>query len=483
MRQYRSSNSYKPYASGSSPVTKNLWKYWLLILVVGVGLWWLFINKSSSDNTSALSGVNIKPVGTGSEVILIASNGKNTPVTELTPLGINIDKITVKKWEWLLSTQNKIFTLTVNANGEMRYKWIVWSGSIEWITGDGWLESQSPIIISMRNIFLKTQSGSILLISQNARASNVYVVKGAAMIKVKDSSTTLNAGKYITILNGELESANLSLPDKIAPFDDRIKQDSFFIKHGGLAIIDKLWIDTPSSGWILKGSGSAQSLRNSGSLLSAWGKFIEISTPRDEETMTSLKFDIAWKLLDPIVTRVTINDRDASLSPVEKTFLYKDFSVTNEITNITFKAYDVEKNLLEKWVVTVYMDRNKVTQNVRPTVTTYPISDKNFRIVAPKENPYKTTEDIIQIQGTVPANLVKSISVNGFQLTKFKPYSTTWYYFANKEYKTLAEWINEYTIQYYDADGKILSTGKFIIVKESKQVINPEENTPLFPEW
>jgi hypothetical protein len=132
-------------------------------------------------------------------------------------------------------------------------------------------------------------------------------------------------------------------------------------------------------------------------------------------------------------------------------------------------------------VLTVYVDRSKLAQTTRPSVTTYPVSDKNFRIVAPTENPYKTTEDIIQIQGTVPGNLVKNISVNGFQLTKFKPYSTTWYYFANKDYKTLAEGINEYTIQYFDADGKILSTGKFIIVKESKQQPNSEENTPLFP--
>jgi hypothetical protein len=33
----------------------------------------------------------------------------------------------------------------------------------------------------------------------------------------------------------------------------------------------------------------------------------------------------------------------------------------------------------------------------KPTVTTYPLSSKDFRIVAPNDNPYKTTENIVKI--------------------------------------------------------------------------------------
>ena len=165
--------------------------------------------------------------------------------------------------------------------------------------------------------------------------------------------------------------------------------------------------------------------------------------------MNTLSFDIEGNILDPLVTRVTINDRDAAVSPVDKTFVYKDFTVSADVTNIVYKAFDAQKNILEKSAITVYVDRSKISQNTKPSVTTYPISDANFRIMAPSENPYKTTEDVVQIQGTVPADLVKTISVNGFQLTKFKPYSTTWYYFANKDYKTMNDGINEYTIQYF----------------------------------
>jgi hypothetical protein len=34
-------------------------------------------------------------------------------------------------------------------------------------------------------------------------------------------------------------------------------------------------------------------------------------------------------------------------------------------------------------------------------VTTYPISDKDFRIIAPTENPYKTTDNVVRIEGRV----------------------------------------------------------------------------------
>lgn len=221
-------------------------------------------------------------------------------------------------------------------------------------------------------------------------------------------------------------------------------------------------------------SGSTTLGSTSGTLLSTSEKYIEISTPTDESTVSSATIDIAGKILNPLVTRVTINDQEATVSPVEMTFTLSDFTITDSVTNIVYKAFDSQKNLLQKSVLTVYANTSAITQTTRPSVTTYPVSDENFKIIAPTENPYKTTEDVIQIQGSVPANLVKYITVNNFRLTKFIPYSTTWYYFANKEYDTMNEGINEYTIQYFDINDSLLSTGKFIIVKETQQVTTEE---------
>jgi hypothetical protein len=42
------------------------------------------------------------------------------------------------------------------------------------------------------------------------------------------------------------------------------------------------------------------------------------------------------------VAKVTINDKQASINKDDGTFTYKDFKVTNEITNIVYKAFDTE---------------------------------------------------------------------------------------------------------------------------------------------
>lgn len=82
-------------------------------------------------------------------------------------------------------------------------------------------------------------------------------------------------------------------------------------------------------------------------------------------------------------------------------------------------------------------------------MTTYPISDKDFRIISPTENPYKTTDNIVRIEGRVNKGVVKYITINDFKLSKFPQLGTSWYYFANKDYGTMNDGINLYTIKYY----------------------------------
>ena len=465
MRQYRSNSSM-------SRTPSSLLKIIVGLLII-LWIWWAYNNYSSPSPVAQATGVSVAPGASWSEVIVLDARQKEIPILSAMPLGADIEKVSVKKWEWVLSTQNKSFTLIVEKLGEVRYiGTVTWSGTLEWKSWRGWLVSTNATNIALRNFSLRTYSGSIVILAQHAQASSVYVLSGATTIRVKDASATLSAGKKLTIVNGDLSNPKVSIIDKIEAIDDGMKQDAFFLSHKWNIVLANQIQATATgtkSNTLLSGSSTWK-------LLSSQARHIEITTPWDEQRMNSLKFDIEGNILDPLVTRVTINDRDAAVSPVDKTFVYKDFTVSADVTNIVYKAYDTQKNILEKWALTVYVDRNKISQSTAPTVTTYPISDANFRIVAPSENPYKTTEDVVQIQGTVPADLVKTISVNGFQLTKFKPYSSTWYYFANKDYKTMNDGINEYTIQYFGADGKILSTGKFIIVKEGK---NTSENETL----
>ena len=60
------------------------------------------------------------------------------------------------------------------------------------------------------------------------------------------------------------------------------------------------------------------------------------------------------KLLSTEVKRVTINNVDATVSPVNETFVLQDITITGEIFDIVYKAYDSNNSLLESNVLTVF---------------------------------------------------------------------------------------------------------------------------------
>ena len=115
---------------------------------------------------------------------------------------------------------------------------------------------------------------------------------------------------------------------------------------------------------------------------------------------------------------------------------------------------------------------------MKPSVTTYPLSDKDFRIVAPTDNPYKTSDNVVRIEGRVNKDTVKYITINDFRLTKFVSMGTYWYYFANKDFGTMNDGINLYTIKYYGPNDELLFTNLFTIVKESTPAPEASANAP-----
>lgn len=162
----------------------------------------------------------------------------------------------------------------------------------------------------------------------------------------------------------------------------------------------------------------------------------------------------------------------------DKSFSYKGFPLVSSSNNIVYKAYDSEGGILAKGILTIYtsIKTGKEDTTKKPSVTTYPISDKDFRIISPTENPYKTTDNIVRIEGRVNKGIVKYITINDFRLSKFPQLGTSWYYFANKDYGTMNDGINLYTIRYYGASDELLFTNLFTIVKEKK-----EEDTTTTP--
>lgn len=188
--------------------------------------------------------------------------------------------------------------------------------------------------------------------------------------------------------------------------------------------------------------------------------------------------DIEGKITNPSVSKVTIGDKEAKIDAAASSFSFKGYPLPENANNLVYKAFDKDGNLLAKSVLTVYssVKKTQTQETNKPTVTTFPISDKDFRIVAPTENPYKTTENVVRMEGRLPKGAVKYITVNGFRLSKFTQYGTYWYYFANKDYGTMNDGINTYEIKYFGENDDVVKTSQFIIVKETAKPAETAEN-------
>jgi hypothetical protein len=330
--------------------------------------------------------------------------------------------------------------------------------------GRVWFQTESSLFnIQMKTFSVNAVPWNIFLLEQNTLYSTAYAIKWALTIVTKWGNFTLNAGNRIMLRDSDIaEDADIG---KFAwEIDESIAQNPLFLQNNWESILKEARsIRTGSWDIVDTQSWGLDAINGSGNI----SAYVKITQPIDGSSVGSSKITVMGDILSKEVTRVTINDRDASVSPVNESFVLQDIELNQEVFNIVYKAYSKDNRLLEKGVISVYgskwMDANQklVPEN-------FPLSNKDFQIFAPKENPYKTTETGVKVQWIVPKNTVQYIMVNDYRLQKFIPNSSTWYYFANTETETMKEGINIYSIKFYNSDNKLLYTQLFTIVKESK---------------
>ncbi len=418
---------------------------------------------------------------TGNYILIDKSTGSTLSVYLTSTIKKSIDgeeklfdtdlKAEVESGEWGFHSQDGGLTWFISIHWALSYLGKDTSrDKIELVNGTSWIEGNSSSVIKLKNITLFPVEASVCIGIQNNQWSTVYVLKGKINAQVWSTTISLGAGKKITILNSEVKMPGLNLDDKIEIIDDSIRADDFFIRHGGNDLLQSIK-NIPNV------TSTGKIISNTGTIIGTIGtsdQDLQIMSPAHESISSKNTFDVSGVIKNSSVSKVTINNKEASVSPVDGTFVYKDFRIDNEINDIIYKGYDTSNNLISKWFITVYASAKSIENMQKPMVTSYPINDKLFSIVAPKENPYKTTENIVRIEGIVPIDTVKSITINDFKLTKFRPLSTDWYYFANKDYNTMNEGINLYKIRYYDANDKMISEQLFTIVKETPESATPQ---------
>lgn len=439
---------------------------WMIAVWIVVGLillkwifWW-------SDNATSNSGyLTITPSWADNTVSITMNNNSKVRIHGPEKLFAS-DKSVAVESGGIATGENSQMKLDIDGNTELRY--ISSSSSESTLSvpkGRVWINSKtSPITIELKNLSLRIQWEDIAFVEQNNAYSIVYAIKGASSISTSKGTYSLGAGNRIMIGASDLVSSE-SLSSLSWPIDESIMQNPVFTRNNGMIFLEQLKQKTAT--WLI-GSGELSSTI-SGSSSSLWWHYITIEDPLDWSIAKTNSISIMGKILSKEVKRITINDKDASISPVNEAFIFQWFPTDKDINNIVYKVYDGSNSLLEKWVVVVFWQKwAKNSQWTSLVSNNFPLSNKDFRITFPTENPYKTTDSLVKVQWSVPKDTVAYIVVNDYKLQKFTPNSTVWYYYANTDTKSMVDGINLYTIKFYGSDDSLLYSQLFTIVKESK---------------
>jgi hypothetical protein len=343
-------------------------------------------------------------------------------------------------------------------------------GGKEWITltnGYAWLDSPNGDLKAKLKFFsIELSPGAIAIINQNTRASNIYLLKGEATISGSASKTTITGGQMISILQSESSLSDLT--SKVSPLDDFIKQSGIYNRRGWADVT----VSSESSG-IITGTGATTSGSgsSSGTTLTQ-GSAIRITYPEDEMTVDTETITIEGTISAGNISKISFGGRDATILAADKSFILKDFALKAPTNDIAYRVLDSNGISIQKGVITVNVSGKKPTIK-KPDVVSYPVSSKSFSILAPVDNPHKTTEESVKIRGSFAPDLVKAIRVNSYQLQQFRAFGTSWTYNASIANGNMEEGVNEYLITYIGVDDTVLATSKIYIVKE-RAATNPQ---------
>lgn len=321
-------------------------------------------------------------------------------------------------------------------------------------------EKIGAAVFQMSFLTVTPDAGSVVNVFQNQVASTVYVLAGSAMVAGKAGSGTVSAGYKVTMLSSDAATVDPAAKQEL--IDDAFRSSAWFTSNGGNVAMASGFSATATGSKVPTYSGEA-------GFGPAAVTFNDIS---DELTVEKSPLTVTGT--SPRASKVSLGGVTAVVDPATRKFTIPGVVLTEGANDLVWKALDAEGATLAKGVVTVYLPKKKASA-LPNKVVSYPISDKDYKIVAPAGNPFTTSEDFVQIKGEVPAGVVDRITVNDYQLkTSFRPGGTSWYYFANKGYGTLGDGLNLYKIRYFAADGKVLLESLFTIVSEPAKAVSGE---------
>lgn len=450
------------YNRGSHQGNTIPWK-WIGITWGIIALLFLIRIFGSWDAEASDAYLSVMP-GDQSSVYISMTDSSKSRITSEQKLFATDKSVSVELWNAI--AKNADMSIDIDKWSELWYRSSNASGNIITLTKwRAWIKDVTkPLKVELKNYNINIDPGSTVLVEQNGPHSYTYAIQWDVEIDTTIWATSLRWGNVISLLKADLVSPDTNLAEWIRPIDGAILEHPIFTRNNGSSIltVTSVWSGSTSlSGGII----STGTWIKIGEL---WSQYIEITEPKSGILSKTNTVTVMGNLLSKDVKRVTINNVDATVSPVNETFVIQDIVLTSEIFDIVYKAYDSNNSLLQSDVLTIFWPKWASQTSTSLVPETFPVSAKDFKITFPTENPYSTTESFIKVQWTLPKNTVDYIIVNDYRLQKFIPKSGSWYYFANMQTGTMQDGLNLYNIKFYKADWTLLYTQPFTIIKESK---------------
>lgn len=463
---------------GHSKIQKSLKDYLAPIVLVAVFSLLLlnYLFSSPSEVKSPVWDNNFLTstlVWEDSKAQIVYSKGEPTDFAAWENKVYKTEKIKVASGSVEIKLPNDSARLVLDKIWELRY---IDTDSLMLFSSSLWVEANSKLNIDLKYMKVSSNANSVYSLTQNEAVSSIYVLDGVVEVKaLNDTSTMLQKWEKLIVLK-EFGNTTTDIATLKQPIDDYIKNEDWFIKNNGSYFLSKETINTNPNLETSTG-GENQSYLDFNNI---WGdsNYIQFANLHDEQQITTDIINVEWQVNSTEVAKIIINWNLAKIDEETKKFEYKNLKLENKANDVVYKVYDINNNLLNKWVITIYFADGKenVETSGLATVENFPFSSSPlYPILSPKQNPYTTNEKVIRVEWMVPAGTVSGIVVNGFKLTKFPQFGTYWSYFANEDYGNLKEWVNLYKIEYLDAEWKTIHENTLTIIKQAEAKVVEEE--------
>lgn len=308
----------------------------------------------------------------------------------------------------------------------------------------------SDVIFDLINYQVFPGNNTVVNISKNNLFTTISVLDGIVTVRDDEFSSEVVGGQQVQIQSFKtLEESFAS----IGSLSDDFRASDWYTLNNG---------DTIDSGDVSDGSSGT-----SGSSSKQGGSPLLFEFPQDEATVESDSIIVKGRILSSLVARIVIGTQTAQIDYSTSAFSFEEMNLTEKENDLIYRVYSASGDLMYKGVITVYLSKapSGSGDGDLASVQSYPPAKAGYNVISPAATYYTTDQNVVRIDGVVPAGQVDHIEINGFQLSKFPSGGANWYYFANAQFGNLNDGTNMYEIAYYDDADEIVHRQLFIINK------------------